>query len=74
MIGEVNHREAVAAVTQLIVELAQQVVGLLHGVQITRCLSRLNEGLVFSLGTIAGLRMRTHQVQHDELGLSSLRF
>lgn len=71
MIREIDHGEAVARIAQLIVQLAQQVVGLRHGVEIAGGLFGLHKLRVLSACPIAGLWVRPHEVQDDQLRLGA---
>ncbi len=57
VVREIDHREAVAAVAQLPVQLAEQIVGLRHGVEVAGRLFGLHKLRIFSPGTIACLRV-----------------
>ena len=74
MIGEIRQRETAAAVAELVVQFSQQVVGLGHGIEIARGLFRLDERVVLAFCPIAGLWMRTHQMQDNQLRLGAFRF
>ena len=54
------------------IELAEQRIGLRHAVEIAGRLFRLHKDGIFSLGAIAGLRVRSHQMQDDQLRLGPL--
>ncbi len=72
MIGKVGQGKGVAGILQLAVELSQQGIGLRHAVEIAGGLFRLDENRIFAFGPVAGLRVRAHQMQNNQLRLGTL--